>query len=95
MPKRRTKQQKLKAQQRRPDQIAMLQTQYQFSATKSEAQAKANVATSRPNLFAPKALHATDLFRYDTRLIYRDIIKTLVITLTMILALVIISRFVH
>jgi hypothetical protein len=91
MPKKRTKQQKIKAQQRQPERIAMIQSQYQFNAP---SLGSSNTATPvKSGVLSRGHLKSSDLFRYDTQLIYRDIIKTLVITVTMVIALVIISRF--
>jgi hypothetical protein len=96
MPKKRTKQQKIKAQQRRPSQVAMIQSQYQFiSGNDKGVSSSAASVGSQTGIHFGKILRATDLFRYDTHLIYRDIMKTVVITITMIIALVIISRFIR
>jgi hypothetical protein len=87
--KRRTKQQKIKTLQRRQQQLPLQNErgEYHFGTGESTAESKP-VRSAQAS--TPKA---QDLFAYDVRLIYHDLLRTVVFTSIMIVGLVLIARY--
>lgn len=82
---RRTKQQKMKAQERRTQQL-----QYSFQAPETLG------AATQDQIFSPPIpTKKEDLFGYDIRLIFRDLRKTLVVTVVILVCLIGIFIYTH
>jgi hypothetical protein len=93
--KKRTKLQKIRAEQRRAEQVQQVVVPHgvQYHYTSSEKATEVPKTRSRVQENSVRQAYASELFAYDVRFIYTDLRKTIIIVTGIFIVLGILARF--